>query len=526
MGSIRNWTIKKQLFVVLGVCVVVIAALVGLGAVQSSRLRTIQDQGAQRSKDALTVEEAGGMGARIYQVIADTELNLNFTESRKAWADVKRESIADFEACAKIADTPNETAFVRDAQASFNKLVELFENRMLPALEKTKDSTAESLKLDGEIDAQVQAMSKPLDEFVKSIAADADAGDQAFDAAASTFSTISWIVGIVGFSLAVAFGGFLSANINNRLRQVSGELRSGASQVVSAASQVSASAQSLSQGSSEQAASLEETSASMEEMASMTRQTDQNTQQAASLMAKTAEQVERANRALAEMESSMAGIKDSSAKVSKIIKTIDEIAFQTNILALNAAVEAARAGEAGMGFAVVADEVRNLAQRAGQAAKDTAALIEESLERSQSGETKVVQMGEAISAITDSAQTVKRLIDEVSGAARQQTQGIDQVSQALSEMEKVTQGTAATAEEAAAASEELNAQAEASMALVDQLEALVGGKVGFAPAGGHQAAPRGAAKAAPKILKMTSAKARRSAEDAIPLQGDGTFGSF
>jgi methyl-accepting chemotaxis protein/methyl-accepting chemotaxis protein-1 (serine sensor receptor) len=171
----------------------------------------------------------------------------------------------------------------------------------------------------------------------------------------------------------------------------------------------------------------------------------------------------------------MAAIKESSNKVAKIIKTIDEIAFQTNILALNAAVEAARAGEAGMGFAVVADEVRNLAQRSAQAAKDTAGLIEESIARSQEGAGKVQDVATAIGAITESVTKVKGIVDEVREASQQQTQGIDQVAQAIAQMEKVTQTTAATAEESAAASEELNAQAETSMSVVSQLEALVGG---------------------------------------------------
>ena len=163
------------------------------------------------------------------------------------------------------------------------------------------------------------------------------------------------------------------------------------------------------------------------------------------------------------MVASMASIQESSQQVAKIIKTIDEIAFQTNILALNAAVEAARAGEAGMGFAVVADEVRNLAQRSAQAAQDTAALIEASIAKAGEGNAKVEQVAAAIAGITDERDKVKGLVDEVSVGQPQQAQGIDQVSQAIAQMEKVTQTTAATAEESAAASEELNAQAEGAM---------------------------------------------------------------
>jgi methyl-accepting chemotaxis protein/methyl-accepting chemotaxis protein-1 (serine sensor receptor) len=184
--------------------------------------------------------------------------------------------------------------------------------------------------------------------------------------------------------------------------------------------------------------------------------------------------VTNANQVLTEMVTSMGHIKESSHKVSNIIKTIDEIAFQTNILALNAAVEAARAGAAGMGFAVVADEVRNLAQRSAHAAKDTAALIEESIARSDRGVVRVEKVGSSMQEITQSVSKVKTLIDSVSEASRQQAHGFEQVSQALSQMEQMTQSNAASAEASATAGDALNAQARQSLLTVEQLEALVG----------------------------------------------------
>jgi methyl-accepting chemotaxis protein len=281
----------------------------------------------------------------------------------------------------------------------------------------------------------------------------------------------------------------IARSISRPLQAASEELGSYAGEITAAADQVAASAQTLSQGSTQQAAALEETSASMEEMASVTRGNADRSHEAARLMGDVDVRVKDSNQALEEMVSSMASIQESSQQVSRIIKTIDEIAFQTNILALNAAVEAARAGEAGMGFAVVADEVRSLAQRSAQAARDTARLIEASLEKAQSGNTRVEQVAGAIAGITESVEKVKSLVEQVSVASREQAQGIDQVSQAVAQMEKLTQKTAATAEESAAASEELSAQAEASKMSATSLRSLVTGTRTVATREAHVARP-------------------------------------
>ena len=369
-------------------------------------------------------------------------------------------------------------------------------------------------------------------------AAEARLADARTSAARSSYMAL--IAGLLTLAM-LGWSAWSTLSVSRQLASASLTLSDTADGVLRTSREVGRASQSLSQGATEQAASIEETSASMEEMSSMTRKNADNSRDAANLMGDVDARVQASNRSLGEMVNSMASIQDASQQVAKIIKTIDEIAFQTNILALNAAVEAARAGEAGMGFAVVADEVRKLAQRSAQAARDTAGLIDASLARTQAGTKTVQQVADAIGAITDSVSKVKVLVDEVSAASQQQSQGIEQVTQAIAQMEKVTQTTAATAEESAASSEELNSQAEQALRLVEQLKAVVGsgaaGAAANAPAFAAAAAPAAAAKAparmspAPtsgRVVRMPAPKVVSTAEAAIPFDEEdtGTFGRF
>jgi methyl-accepting chemotaxis protein/methyl-accepting chemotaxis protein-1 (serine sensor receptor) len=332
---------------------------------------------------------------------------------------------------------------------------------------------------------------------------------------------ISMFLLSVPVSFAVGFG---VRGVIRTLRSLTGDLGSNANQVAAAAVQVASASQTLSKGAGEQAASLEQTSAAMVEMTSIAKRNAESSHSVADMTAEASRLIDAANGALTEMVASMAQIKTSSDKVAKIIKTIDEIAFQTNILALNAAVEAARAGEAGMGFAVVADEVRSLAQRSAQAARDTATLIEESIDRAGEGHRRVEQVASSMTAVSSSALKIKSVIDEVSAASREQIRGIEQVTHAVSEMERVTQATAASAEENAAVGEELSAQAETAMDAVQRLSALIEGGSASHPAQ-RTAAPKTTAKVV-SLAKSRLAKRESSIEHAVSLDQTGTYGNF
>lgn len=323
---------------------------------------------------------------------------------------------------------------------------------------------------------------------------------------------------LIGLAVALVLGitvaAFIIIGTNRTLRLVVNTLDTGAAEVAAATTQVASSSQSLAEGASEQAASLEETSASLEEITSMTKRNADNADAAKTLANQTRQAADTGAGDMTLMTGAMDAIKVSSDNIAKIIKTIDEIAFQTNILALNAAVEAARAGEAGLGFAVVAEEVRALAQRSAQAARETATKIEDSIEKSRQGVDISAKVSGSLNEILDKARKVDDLIAEIASSSREQSQGIGQISIAVTQMDKVTQNTAATAEEGASASEELSAQAEHMKDAVQQLLQLVGGARIERPLTVHATAARAPAAVAPTGHRTVRASMERTTVDA------------
>ncbi|MRV72788.1 methyl-accepting chemotaxis protein [Duganella sp. FT92W] len=286
---------------------------------------------------------------------------------------------------------------------------------------------------------------------------------------------------------------YFMKEMRDNLAGIVNQVRGGANSIASATNQIAAGNLDLSSRTEQQAGSLEETASSMEEMTATVKQNADNAQQANQMAINAADVARKGGAVVSQVVETMTAINTSSGKIADIIGVIDGIAFQTNILALNAAVEAARAGEQGRGFAVVATEVRSLAQRSAAAAKEIKALIEDSSAKVHSGTMLVEEAGATMAAIVTSIRNVTDIMGDISAASREQTAGIEQINEAVTQMDQVTQENAALVEEAAAAAASLQQQAGALVDIVSQF------KTEAAEAAPQHAAAR--ASAAPRAAK-------------------------
>lgn len=415
--------------------------------------------------------------------------------------------------------------------------VKTYSDAFLKQVEADKNSTDASAQSLKEREDAVVSAARKIEENIKKI-------NEAIDA---QIINAQWRIKAVNIAITlgalitgITFGLTISISLSHKITVVAETLKSASAQTSSASHEVASSSQELAQGASEQAASLEETSASMEEISATIKSNADNAGSVKNLTTETRTITEKNHHDMEslrqrlgalsqssnQMTDAMNQIKGSSSSISQIIKTIDEIAFQTNILALNAAVEAARAGEAGAGFAIVADEVRNLAKRSADAARETSTLIEDAIHKSDAGvrvneeiikelagvETNAHDVQNNLQTIMGKVESVDNAMLQIVTASQEQSRGAGEVTGALSQMDKVTQSNAACSEESASAAEELSAQAEELKALAHQLDCIVKGDDGLTPV----SAPPPTHTAKPKKAATSDFKTSRSSRPVRP----------
>ena len=345
--------------------------------------------------------------------------------------------------------------------------------------EKMMTDLPQKVELIGELWPKLVQLEKQLQANSQSVLKQATHQAEAFSRKAIQVNENAFLTGIICVIVVVLTllfgGGFIVRSITLAIGRVIVSLTSQADEVSSVSGQVSTTSQSLAQGASRQAATLEDTSSSMEQMSSQTLQNAQNAQKADSAMREAMQIASQATQSMQKMAESMGEITSIGNEIGTIIKTIDQVAFQTNLLALNAAVEAARAGEAGAGFAVVAEEVRSLAQKTAAAAKNTSQIVKKMIDKIEAGNQFVQEADIAFSKVSTSAGGVAEMVGQINSASNEQSEGIKQVNAAMTQMDQVTQGNAANADETASLSDKLKIQAEQLLDMVGSLEALVGG---------------------------------------------------
>lgn len=476
--SLRMRILFPILSAVAVLCVIVFVALSGFSK-QASSGRLAQS----RQADAEAAQEILTSASQLYQCQADTIIN-QLTDG-KGFQAASAQLSARIEKVSKLVDTEEEVRWAGELRTKAEALNKLYQEKVLPLVTKLANSTdtAEAASLtksirdtDAESDQYLSALNEIAEKMAHSFSSEAE------EAVAESAETIRQVrtllisLSVACVVIATALGLFITSSITRNLRSIAAQLSSGAEQTVNASTQVASASQTLADGATQQAASLEETSASLEELSSMTKNNAESSRKASAFSAESRTATQESVTEMQALSKAMEEIRRSSSDIEAIIKTIDEIAFQTNILALNAAVEAARAGEAGAGFAVVADEVRNLAQRASSAASETSGKIEGAIARAAEGERINARVASGLAGILEKVHRVDSLLTEVAAASNEQSQGIQQLNGAIGQIDKITQANAASAEESAAASEELSTQARAALELSQDLLRLIDGR--------------------------------------------------
>jgi methyl-accepting chemotaxis protein len=499
----KTWKVSKRLNLIIAVSVLVMLALVVINWVSLNQLGELQRASQRRILQVGHLKHDAGLGAQAYRVVADTFINRQFDDASKDWQTMSADIDTALDFVKKVADTEQERQWAQDARSAMDQIRKLYTESYLP-MAKRDAPLSELMPVDDQVDKLIDKYDEAISKVAASMQAEADKTSEAFEAGVRTTRIINIVSVIFGGGVLVVLAILVSRSITSQLgmelndamtaaQQVAdGDLtrrlalgssppdslahaletmlttlvstvtrvRQGSEAVATASAEIAQGNNDLSARTEQQASALEQTAASMEQLGSTVKQNADSAHQANQLALNASIVAGQGGEVVAQVVDTMKGIVDASRKISDIISVIDGIAFQTNILALNAAVEAARAGEQGRGFAVVASEVRSLAGRSADAAKQIKTLITASVDRVEQGTELVDQAGETMTELVGAIRQVTQIMGEISAASKEQSLGVTQVGEAVSQMDKTTQQNAALVEQMAAAASGLKAQAQ------------------------------------------------------------------
>ncbi|SFU57552.1 methyl-accepting chemotaxis protein [Pseudoduganella namucuonensis] len=545
--KLNNLKIGARMGIGFGIVMLMMAVLIGTSlarmAVINGALVDIVDDNNVKFEAASDMRDAQRRAAiAVRGIVLDAEPDVKAEQGR-----VLQQAFADYEAAAgrleaRLDTDTGKAIFARIATARAAAAAPFERVRQLGLAGNAAESAETLAKMRPTVAAWQQAIQEIMEFQAKGNAKSKADAQQAYDSSRLVLFTLG--AGVLAVSMAIAVlttraitgpmneavriaqtvaRGDLSSTIevrstdetgqllqalkemNASLHKIVGDVREGTETIATASSQIASGNLDLSARTEEQASSLEETASSIEELTSTVKQNGDNARQANQLAESASRIAQRGGAVVSEVVSTMGEINDSAKRIVDIIGVIDGIAFQTNILALNAAVEAARAGEQGRGFAVVASEVRNLAQRCASAAKDIKQLIGVSVERVDAGSKLVEQAGATMREIVDSVRRVTDIMGDISAAGHEQEAGIEQINQAVTEMDAVTQQNAALVEQSAAAAESLQGQANKLTELVSvfKLAAPAEARVlALRPGAGQHAPAHTSPEALPALRKV------------------------